>query len=313
MVASNDYIYNVPLTNGAILANQDLGNFIADLAAPMTPVNNLQGSYKIWSADDLLRDEVQLVQPGSEFPHTETTISEGTFNCKKRGLDEPVDWEASKEFGSDIELAIANSQYKKALIERDRYFASSFLATGKFANDKQGTVNFTKFDDSASKPISVIEEYKALVSDVYGLPVNAMVITADVARALLQNEDILDRLPVNTMRVPRSSVFEELFDIPEVYILRTVSNTSKKLNATQTKGLIATKKILLYHKGDSSPYSPSAIRIFSRNHGDLDSRGIGIYTYQDTTKESNIIRVKSRYDMVIPSSYLGVYMYDVIA
>jgi len=307
MPNTNDVSFNKPLVLGAVATLQKADSFSALKSAPLVLADSITGSYKYWNLKDLLRFEVAERNPGTAFKRIGTGLVPKSYLCKDYGLEEALPIEHVGELGGNPMQAIADKLMIQGMMNYEQAFAAkAFATTGGF--NEVITVS-TKWSAIDSNPIKDIEAGLDAIEDKTGLRPNVITCTRDVFRALKQNQDILDRLATDQLRILRTEqALAVIFDVMEF----NVSKASRIVGNEQTTeviGAFASKKLVATYKAPTAPEaSPNGLIIIARNYAGevVGANGMGVETYFEKNTDSNIIRLKQRFTVEIPSADLGV-------
>jgi len=195
-------------------------------------------------------------------------------------------------------------------------FVNTYLNTGKWGNDYQGTTDFTKWDDANSTPIDDVLRFQDNIASLTGFTPNRMLITPDVYRVLRSNADIKNSLKVTSDKVVTADALRRLFDMDTLTVMRTVRTTAKK-KETATKnntGYFADKKILLtYAPKNPSKYEPSGgYHLLKPNGG---AKGDVAMDRIPMPQNNKALRVEGTATLTpkLIAPDLGCLLYDVIA
>lgn len=305
-----DSSFNKPLVLGAVAQLQKAGNFAAMKSFPVVMADSIEGTYKYWNLEDLLRYEVAERKPGTHYKRIDTDVDTKTFFCKDYGVEEPLAIESVGELGGNPVQQIADKLMIQGMMTFEQEMVSTFFATsGGYSKVYTGTTDFVKWDDATSNPIEDIEEGLDYVEENTGLRPNVITCTRDVFRKLKQNQEIIDRLATDSLRILRTEeALARIFDVEEFNVSKAtyISGNEK---ASETRSAFATKQLIATYKAPTNAVnSPNAGLIIVRNYaGDVvGANGMGIETYEEKQTDSTIVRLKQRFDMVIPSVDLGV-------
>lgn len=322
MPAHNDTVFNKPLMLGAIPQLQKETSFAALKTCPVVMADSIEGTYKYWNLEDLLRFEVAERKPGSYYKRVDTDLDTRTYYCKDYGLEEPLPIESVGELGGNPLQNIADKLFINGMMNFEQEFVTTaFDVAGngftKVYDVSSGAELLGKqWDATDSNPIEDIEQGLDYVEDQTGLRPNTITCGRDVYRKLKQNPEIIDRLATNELRILRSEeALARIFDVSEFNVTKGTYITGNE-KTTETKSAFVTKKLIASYKAPTNPgVSPNGLLIIVRNYaGDIvGANGMGIETYFEKASDSTIIRLKQRFDIVVPSPALGVAFNNCIA
>lgn len=319
MPTHNESTFNLPLIRGAVAMLQKPESFAALKSIPRVQVSAITGNYKYWDLDDLLRFEVQARKPGADFHQVINNLENKTFYCEDYGLEFPVPIETAGELGGNILEQTAAQAMQQGLMQFEVKMAETLFATsGGYSKvyDVSSDLTGVTWDNNSSNPIADIEEGLDYVEENTGLRPNVITCTRDVFRKLKQNQEIIDRLATDSLRILRTEdALATIFDVDEFNVTKAtyISGNEK---SSETRSAFATKKMVAHYKSDVNPAgSPNGALMLVTNYaGDIvGANGMGIETYFHKPKDSDIVRLKQRFDIVIPSADLGVVFNNCIA
>jgi len=161
---------------------------------------------------------------------------------------------------------------RKALIRKEKLFASSFLTTSVWTKDLTGvsgtpsTNQFKQWNDAASDPISDIRGAATAQMILTGFRPNVLVLGSQVLDALELHPDIIDRVKYGTqtdVAIAAQSHLRQLFQVDEILVMDAIENTADK-GVTDVHALINGKSaLLLYRPAAAGIMTPSAGYTFS--------------------------------------------------
>ena len=289
-------VFSKPLTLGAVaqITEQDL--YVATKAFPIVLADSLKGTYKYYDKDDLAKYEIELRKPTASYKRITLDVAEKTYLCRQYGLRYDVPIEIEGELGGDPLMVGADVLVDNGLQCLESNMVDTYLATSYW--DNADITPTTKWDATGGNPIADIRAAKITVKNAGKRIPNAILCTEDVFEALLENDEILDRMPTDSMRIlSKEEQLAAVFDVKYFFVTKAPSVT-------------ATEKLLLYYRDDVAPtQKPNAGLIIVRNYaGDIvDARGMGITEpVFDEDTDSDFIKLKLRFDMVSPATSLGV-------
>ncbi len=289
-------VFSKPLTLGAVaqITEQDL--YVATKAFPIVLADSLKGTYKYYDKDDLAKYEIELRKPGASYKRITLDVAEKTYSCKGYGLRYDVPMETEGELGGDPLMTGADVLVDNGLQCLEANMVDTYLATSYW--DNADVTPTTKWDATGGNPIADIRAAKITVKNAGKRIPNAILCTEDVFEALLENDEILDRMPTDSMRIlSKEEQLAAVFDVKYFFVTKSPSVT-------------ATEKLLLYYRDDVAPsQKPNAGLIIIRNYaGDIvDAKGMGVTEpVFDEDTDCDFIKLKLRFDMISPAKSLGV-------
>lgn len=315
MVTQNGVLVSVPLTTGAVAQIQDNMDYVATRAFHVVTAPTLTGTYKYWDKNDLARYEAELRKPGASYKRVDLDLAEKAYQCLNYGLKTGIAQENSAELGGNPLAVAAEYLLDQGYQTLETAMFNTFLKTGVFENDIAVGDNW---DTTAGNPIKDIRNAQKVGRAAGRKPLNSMVLSEDVFEVLIQNEEILDRMPTNEMRIlTQEQQLAAVFGLANVYVSKASNITVNEGAATgDDPTTYGTGKCLLFHKSAGNPVqNANAGLIIVRNYGQgiTGSNGMGITSpYFDEDTDSEIIKLKLAFDMVVPAPSCGVLLHSMI-
>lgn len=183
--------------------------------------------YFVYDKDNLLRIEARKRAPNTESAGRDYSLSTDNFYCDVWSLHSDV----SEFIRSNADTALDPEQDAAMVIAQDINatldveFVSTLFTTSVWGTDK--TVG-TQWNDAASTPIQDVEEGKETVEKNTGFEPNTLVMGREVWTDLKHHPDILARLPDNAPRTVSTAFLAQLFDVPRVFVARSIRNTAQQ-------------------------------------------------------------------------------------
>src|SRR6185369_9966204 len=128
------------LTNIAVAYLQDESSYIAEQVFPMVPVQHQTDKYFVWSKADFFRDEAQLHADATESAGSGINLTTQSYSAQVWALHQDIGAQvrSNADPSVDIDTTVTKVLMQKLLIRRDRIFASTYMATGKWSQDVTG-------------------------------------------------------------------------------------------------------------------------------------------------------------------------------
>lgn len=329
---AGDVHVNAPLTNMSIAYIQGANNFIADRVFPNIPVSKQSDRYYKYARGDFNRDEMKERAPGSESAGSGFDLDNTpTYYCPVYGFHKDVhDQIRANEdavLNSDRDATIFVTQ--KAMIKRERMFASKYLATNVWDQEKEGaaaaaTDAVVFWNDADSTPIEDIRTAKRNVLQATGFEPNKLTLGKAVYDSLVDHPDIIDRIKYGqTPGAPamvNANSLAQLFEVDEVLVSKAIFNSGTKgvnYTATQTaensQFISGNHALLCYAAPNAGLMTPSAGYTFSWS-GWFGASGTGhrIKRFRMEHLESDRIEIQMAFDQKVTGTDLGYFFKDVI-
>lgn len=149
-----------------------------------------------------------------------------------------------------------------------KILSSEFLATGKWANEKNESTASNRWDNKTSgtsnaDPVEQVIAYKQAIEKTTGFTPNKMIITPDVYAALMTNTFITKRIATTQTQIVNRQLLATLFDMDKLIVYNAVNETPNDY--------FETKKVLLAYTPPGSignKFEPSAGYIMTYEFGD---------------------------------------------
>jgi hypothetical protein len=316
MPAAKDVHVNKPLTD-VLIGYQNEG-FIADQIFPVVRVTKQTDIIPAMKQSAFFRDEATAIGEGGTAPTAgyEVDLTD-TYYCQEYGLKHPItDLRRQNEddpFDSDRDAAMF--LLKKMLIRRERDFVTDFWATSKWATDKVGGTDFTKWSDyGSSTPIEDIREYKRTVRRLIGVNPTLLVLGDLTRDALVDHPDVIERIVYTQTGIANESLLAALFGISRVLVGESVYASSAEGTAEASVTYAANwddDALLLYVPSSPSIWEPSAGYTFVMDTG----MGNGleyVRKWRDDERKADMIEVRSIYHQKLTVSSAGLFMSDAV-
>jgi len=271
----HDVHVNRPLTNISIAYMQDAAGFVADRVFPNIPVGKQSDLYWEYDRGYFNRDEMEKRADGTESAGGHYKMDQGNYYAdvwafhhdvgdqRRANSDEPLQ--------PDREATELVSQ--KALLKREILWATNYFGASIWTTDLTGVAaapgasQFLQWNDASSTPIEDIRAERRAQQLLTGFKPNTLVLGPEVADALYDHPDIIDRVkygqtPGRPADIDTSDL-AMLFKIPRVFVMEGIKNTAAE-GATESNAFIGSKGALLCYAAPSPGLmTPSAGYTFS--------------------------------------------------
>jgi hypothetical protein len=322
--AISDVHVNAPLTNMSVAYIQDQSHFVADRVFPNVPVNKQSDRYYVYDRGDFNRDEMEARAPGTEsagngYDLDNTPTYYAPVYAFHKDVADQIRANSDSVLNADRDATIFVTQ--KALIKRERTWASKYFVPGVWANGKVGVdavsdplTQFLKWTDAASTPIEDIRSAKRDVLEGTGFEPNKITLGKAVYDALVDHPDIVDRVKYGQTpgkpAMVNASALAQLFELDEVLVMKAVVNTAAKGAPEASAFIGANNALLTYVTPNPGIMVPTAGYTFSWN-GWMGATGMGhrIKKFRMEPLESDRIEVQMAYDQKVVGADLG-YLFE---
>lgn len=324
---AGDVHVNQPLTQISIAFLQNAANFVAARVFPNIPVSKQSDRYYTYDRGEFNRDEMEERAPGTESSGGSYSLDNTpTYYAKRYSFHKDIPDEVRANADSMLAPDREATEYvtHKALIKREKLFASTFMAGSVWTNDWDGvsgtpTGNQVKqWNDAASTPIEDIAAAKSRIAGSTGFEANKLVIGRAVWDALKNHPDIIDRVkygqtPGAPAMVSRAAV-AALFEVDEILVMNAIENTANK-GQTASHSFIGGKKALLVHAAPRPGLmTPTGGYVFSwtglMGSGDSGNR---IRQFRLDRNDVDRVEIDMCFDMKLISADLGQFFDSIVA
>ncbi len=321
-----DVHVNTPLSNISIAFMQNATNFIADKVFPNIPVAKQSDIYYLYDRGFFNRDEMAERAPGTESKGAGYEVSNDPYYAKVYALHHDIPDQrranADSVFAPDREATDLVSG--KALIKRERLWATAYFGTGIWTNERAGVASnpvagtsVLKWTDANSTPIEDIRAAKTLMLESTGFEPNTMTINQKVADALLDHPDIVDRVKYGQTAPGAAQVdmsdLEALFKIPKILVMKAIVNTAKEGAANAHSFIGGNNCLLSYAAPNPGIMTPTAGYTFSWN-GFLGAGALGsrIKRFRKESIESDRVEIQMAFVQKKIAAELGFFFLNII-
>jgi len=199
-------------------------------------------------------------------------------------------------------------------------FASNFFATGVWNTQKQGAVDFTKWDSPVSNPASdAITWMRTVQEATCGYKPNFMAIGAPVFDILRNHPDVIDKIKYTNPGFSgdvTKQLLAQYFGIERVEVGDTVTVTSPKGAATTTKAQLYGKQVLVgYATPRPTLRSPTAGLVIAWDGGTgmgRDARGMAVRRWRNDERRGDAFQCSAHFAMKRVSQECALFAYDVV-
>ncbi len=335
----SDVHVNVPLTNISVMFMQQPAAFVADKVFPIIPVSKVSDRYYVYNRGDFNRDDMKKRAPGAESAGTGYNLDNTpTYNADvwslHKDIPDQVRGNADAVLQPDLEATLF--LVNKALINRERQFATNWFTTGIWTNSWTSVTSgaslgstVLQWNLASSTPIEDIRALKRYValSDGGFFP-NVLTIGRQVYDVLCDHPDFVDRVKYgqtgNTSTSPAMvtrAIMAQLFEVDEVLVMDGIYNTLLETDIatgtanSESNSFIGGKNVMLtYRPGMPGLMTPSAGYTFAWT-GLFGNTSVGtrLKSFYMPWLESTRTEIDSAYAQKLVSADCGGFISGVIA
>jgi|LakMenEpi03Aug12_release.lakeMendotaPanAssembly.Ray.scaffolds.fasta_scaffold186437_3 hypothetical protein len=322
-----DVHVNTPLTNISIAFLQNANNFVASKVFPNISVSKQADRYYVYNRGDFNRDEMALRAPGTESAGGGYTLDNTPSYFANRfsfHKDIPDEVRANADAALNVDREAVAFVTHKALIRREKLFATNFFTTGKWSTDITGVSGapsagqVKQWNDATADPIENIRAGKRSIMERTGFEANKLVVGRAVFDTLLDHPDIVDRIKYGqTAGAPamaNADTLARLLGVDEVLVMNSIENTAAE-GQTMSHSFIGGKSALLVHSATSPGLmTPTAGYTFSWT-GLLGAGAEGnrIKSFRLEHLSSDRVEIDMCFDQKLVSADLGFFWTTIIA
>lgn len=318
----SDVHIQAALTAISVAYLQSEDNYIADKVFPVVPVVHQADKYFIYSKDDYFRDEAQLRADATESAGSGFNMSTGNYSAGVWALHKDVGDQTRRNADPAVDIDVASTKFcmQKMLIRRDRFFAATFMTTGKWGTDVtgatagNGTTTTTFWNDDANgDPFTDVSTAQTKILQNTGLEANTLVLAYPVYQALRKHPLVIDRIKYTSPAYAGSitpQLMAEAFDVERVLVSKGVYNTAAQ-GATGSYSFIVGNNALLCHSARAPGlWTPSAGYTFSwQGFTGLNNLGVRVLQIPMPWLGSSMVRTEAEmaFDMQVVGKDLGYF------
>lgn len=322
-----DVHVNTPLTQISVAYLQNQTEFVASQICPVIPVSKQSDRYYVYNRGDFFRDQMQLRAPGTQAAQVGYKLDNTpTYFCNVWAESKAIPDELRANADDVVNMDRDTTEFlsQQALIRREKIFASSLFAKGKWGTDLTGKAanpgagEFLQWNDSGSSPIEGIRAGKLAIKQATGYAANTLCLSEPVWNALIDHPDIIDRLKYGQTSGRPAMVTREalaaILEIDRVLVMGAIENTAAE-GATASHSFIGGKNALLCHCAmRPGLMTPSACYTFAWT-GLLGAGAEGnrIKKYRWEIIGSDIVEIEMALDVKLVASELGYFFSDAVA
>lgn len=323
---AGDVHVNAPLTNISIAHIQADGNFVSDRMFPNISVGKQSDRYYIYSRADFNRDEMQERAPGTEsagsgYDLDNTPTYYAPVFAFHKDVPDQVRANSDSVLNSDRDATIYVTN--KAMIKRERNFATRHMAAGVWANEVTGvnsgvnTGEFLLWNDANSDPIGDVRRGKRSVLENTGFEPNKMCMSSSVFDALIDHPDIVDRIKYGqtpgSPALVNAQTLAALFGLEDILVSKAVYNAAAKGATEDSRFIVGNHALLAYVTPTPGIMTPTAGYTFSWT-GWMGASGMGhrIKRFRMEHLESDRIEAQMAFDQKVVGTDLGYFFENAV-
>jgi hypothetical protein len=320
----SDVHVNQPLTNISIAYLQSQARFVADRVFPVVSVDKQSDRYYTYDRGDWNRNEMQERAPSTESAGSGYRLDNTpTYYCREYALHRDIPDQVIANADSVLNPMRESTEYLtlKALIHREKVWATNFFTTGKWVTDVTGvasgptTGQFLQWNDANAKPVPQIRAAATSILERTGVMPNVLVLGKRVYDALLDNPEIMDRIKYGQTAggpaMVNTNLLAQLFEVDRVEVMAGIENTAAE-GVTNVHSFIAGKSALLVHSATSPGLmTPSGGYTFAWSR--MGNAGQTIREFRMDELKATRIEIETNFDQKLIAADLGYFFATAVA
>jgi hypothetical protein len=324
-----DVHISTALTNVSVGWAQAATNFVAEVFAPIIPVQKQYNSYFVYDQGDWMRSDAEDRAPGTESAGGGYRISSSAYQCDRKAIhkdiDDPTRANADPAINPDIEA----TEYVTEQIVRAKEidFTSTFFTTltwtgasstgdmtGFAAAGGSTAAGFLQWNDPASMPIEDVQGEVVAIAQRIGRKPNKLLIGPQVFYWLQSHPDIQDRIKHTQRGVVTEDLLASLFGLDEVKVGWATYNTGYEEGADSFSFHYGKNALLAYVNPTPGLRQPTAMLTFVwTGQTGVPARGVRIKRFRLERNESDRIEGETWFDHKVISSAAGAFFSGAVA
>lgn len=251
---------NRPLTNLSHQYSQDQSRYVADRVFPMFPVDKQSDLVWKYNKGAFFRDEMELRAAGAETKGGGFDLTTDSYQCFVYGWHHDIS--DQRRGNEDTPLNSDKTGMtlctNKALLRREVSFASSYMTTGKWAQDWTGNTSASNYgsntilqwSDPASTPLEDVAAIRLFQEKNTGFAPNKLTIGAEVWEVLKNHPEIKDRIKfgsdVSNPAIITPKLVAQVMELDEIIVARAVKDGSNEPQAFSGSFIVGKVGLLHY-------------------------------------------------------------------
>lgn len=320
----NEVHVNRPLSNYMLQYGLQQ-NYLADKVAPTLPVQFKSDAFYRYPKEYWLQALATLRAPGTPSLGGQYHIDTGSYNCQVYAFHYDLADQIRANADTVIQADMSAVRYvtNNLLNAKELQWHQKFMAPGVWQglSSTGGDFNVTAdgggaWNTDTSNPVKCIRSLATLMQARTTKRPNTLILTRDVADALMDNRYLLDlvRFSGGEGGFITQSTLQKAFDIQNIYIAETVLNTAQTGMPANTGFLSRNGFLLCFVTPSPSMTEPTAMMTFSWN-GYLGGGANGnvIKTFRMEELASDRIEGEMAYDQQVVAPDLGILGTNILA
>lgn len=292
---------------------------LAERVFTTIPATGATGSFLKVDKGSWFRSQVEERPMGGENKLAYYGTSTGTYLTREFGLRHRIDDRTAANNNSPYDLSKAAGMFLAGQhqIHKDGYLASKFFTPGVWGTDVVGHASpsgaqFLQFNQSGSKPIQVIRQYRRTMSRTTGRRANVLVLGTDVYDVLLDHADFVGRLSNDSVRIVNEQLMARIFEVDEIVVAEPIYNSAAEGLTPVMQYIVNSKIMFLAHRApmattDGTAVTAGAIYPWAGLIPGMNRDGLAILERRYDAAYSDEWDSRSAWDMQVMAADLGVF------
>lgn len=195
--------------------------YIGDALFPTVTVAKRAGLYPVFGKDDFTLFNTRR-SPGAATLRSNVTYSSQSYSLYQDAMEGYVEVELVEEnAGIPINLRTEAAKFAKDKLDLRLEYDQAKLAQDAANYDSNHKVTLSGTDqwtNSASNPVSDLQDWKEAIRSTVGVYPNTMVITPSVFNALQENTRMRDQLKYTSSAVITTGMMQSMLEIPKIVV-----------------------------------------------------------------------------------------------
>lgn len=331
-IVFQDGLFDETLTAYSESYIQEASDFISNQVATIIPVRLESGSYWKFPRSYFYRDEMALRPLGGTPVQVRYGIEQGKYAVEEYAAEHIIDDRQRAKMNVpaiNLNMNAVKLLSQKALIRRDRQWATTFFKTGVWGTDLTGIPSgtptpdqFLQWDQAAANPIRDVAVARERVMLGTGKRPNVMVLGARAYEYLRQSPALIDLFKYTQGGLINIDLMRDMFEVDRIVVCRSVYNAADEQGVTKDaedlQYIVDPDSAWLgYVEPEPMPDSPTAVAMFvwTGYEAGLAGTNIGgvIRTGRDDRARSDWFQITDAMVYEAVATELGVFFNKVIA
>lgn len=301
---------------------QSEDSFVHGRVFPTVPVDNQSDLILSYDRGDFYRDEMQKLAPGTESEGTGFNVSDDNYFADVWALHKNIPDQTRENQTDPMSLEDDSAEFlaQKAMIRKEKQWASDYMTTGVWTTDLDGSgSDFTQWSDSSSTPIDDITSEMITQMELTGFKPNRLVLGPKTFNQLRNHPDIVDRVKHTSAESVTTAMIAQLIDIDmgdplRVMVAGGVENTAAE-GATDSFSFIVGKSALLaYAAPNPGLFRPSGGYTYAWNgRFGAGREGIRTLNFRVEKEHSDRVEIQVAFDFKLMAADMGTFFANAVA